>query len=204
MKSTAVLCVLFSASLAAASDLGATSGLRIRRSCAADAPRCRALAADHLAGAIPSPRWWHSALRKRKRKALRCFVALREGDIVGFVICRRVRANAKLVNEQNTEHTFRDVEWASAEDRGHIAMVAVAPEHRGNGVGRALIQRAERLLRRQGLHLVSLYVRESSSAVGFYERLGYATEARVERYYGHPDPEDALMLLRRLPKPAPR
>ena len=83
-------------------------------------------------------------------------------------------------------------------------MVAVAPEHRGNGVGRALIQRAERLLRRQGLHLVSLYVRESSSAVGFYERLGYATEARVERYYGHPDPEDALMLLRRLPKPDPR
>ena len=197
------LCVLFSASLAAASDHRATSDLRIRRSCAADAPRCRALAADHLAGAIPSPRWWHSALRKRKRKALRCFVALREGDIVGFVICRRVRA-AKLVNEQNTERTFRDVEWASAEDRGHIAMVAVAPEHRGNGVGRALIKRAERLLRRQGLHLVSLYVRESSSAVGFYERLGYATEARVERYYGHPDPEDALMLLRRLPKPDPR
>ena len=55
-------------------------------------------------------------------------------------------------------------------------MVAVAPEHRGNGVGRALIQRAERLLRRQGLHLVSLYVRESSSAVGFYE--SWATRPR--------------------------
>ena len=81
MKSAAVLSVLFSASLADASDLSAD--LRIRRSCAADAPRCRALAADHLAGAIPSPRWWHTALRKRKRKALRCFVALREGDIVG-------------------------------------------------------------------------------------------------------------------------
>ena len=141
----------------------------------------------------------------RGRRGLRApLVALREGDIVGFVICRRVRAGAKLVNEQNTEHSFRDVEWASAEDRGHIAMVAVAPEHRGNGVGRALVTRAERLLRRQGLRLVSLYVRESSSAVGFYERLGYATEARVERYYGHPDPEDALMLLRRLPKPDPR
>ena len=203
MKSAAVLSVLLAASLAAASDLGATADLRIRR----PAPPTRRAAAR--SPPITSPAQFRRSLvalraRKRKRKALRCFVALREGDIVGFVICRRVRAGAKLVNEQNTEHTFRDVEWASAEDRGHIAMVAVAPEHRGNGVGRALIKRAERLLRRQGLHLVSLYVRESSSAVGFYERLGYATEARVERYYGHPDPEDALMLLRRLPKPDPR
>ena len=191
MKSAAVLSVLLAASLAAASDLGAPADLRIRRSGAADAPRCRALAADHLAATSPGTAARGSAA-PRSRRAAQATSSAR--------ICRRVRAG----NEQNTEHTFRDVEWASAEDRGHIAMVAVAPEHRGNGVGRALIKRAERLLRRQGLHLVSLYVRESSSAVGFYERLGYATEARVERYYGHPDPEDALMLLRRLPKPDPR
>ena len=102
-----------------------------------------------------------------------------------------------------TPSTRFRVEWASARTAANCDGRRRAGA-RGNGVGRALIQRAERLLRRQGLHLVSLYVRESSSAVGFYERLGYATEARVERYYGLPDPEDALMLLRRLPKPDPR
>lgn len=58
--------------------------------------------------------------------------------------------------------------------RGWLYYLAVAEEQRGGGVGRALVQEAERLLRDMGCPKVQLMVRpDNESARGFYDALGY-------------------------------
>lgn len=64
--------------------------------------------------------------------------------------------------------------------RGWVYYLAVAPEHRRRGYARALMERAEALLLEAGCPKVNLQVRgDNEEALGFYERLGYATEERV-------------------------
>jgi len=64
--------------------------------------------------------------------------------------------------------------------RGWVHLVAVAPEHRGDGVGSSLLRRAEGLLTRMGCPKLNLQVRATSpEAVGFYEKLGYVVEERI-------------------------
>jgi len=64
--------------------------------------------------------------------------------------------------------------------RGWVYYLAVAPEHQRRGYARALMQRAEALLLEAGCPKLNLQVRGSNKeALGFYERLGYATEDRV-------------------------
>jgi ribosomal protein S18 acetylase RimI-like enzyme len=58
--------------------------------------------------------------------------------------------------------------------RGWIYYVASAPEHRGKGLGAAIMNAAEGWLRGQGVWKTHLLVRGDNKAViGFYERLGY-------------------------------
>jgi alkanesulfonate monooxygenase SsuD/methylene tetrahydromethanopterin reductase-like flavin-dependent oxidoreductase (luciferase family)/ribosomal protein S18 acetylase RimI-like enzyme len=64
--------------------------------------------------------------------------------------------------------------------RGWLYRVAVAPEHRRRGVGRALVREAELRLQQLGCPKINLQIEgENRDAVGFYERLGYAHEDRV-------------------------
>lgn len=61
-----------------------------------------------------------------------------------------------------------------------IVNVAVAPAHRGKGLGRALLRHAERLARDAGRATVRLYTNEKMTGnVALYERHGFAIE-RVE------------------------
>jgi ribosomal protein S18 acetylase RimI-like enzyme len=58
--------------------------------------------------------------------------------------------------------------------RGWVYYVAVAPSHQRRGVGRLLMQSAERWLVERDVPKVQLMVRDTNTAaVGFYERLGY-------------------------------
>jgi ribosomal protein S18 acetylase RimI-like enzyme len=59
---------------------------------------------------------------------------------------------------------------------GEIQMrqVAVKPEMQGTGLGRALVDEAERKARELGFTRMMLHARDK--AIGFYERLGYARE----------------------------
>jgi len=58
--------------------------------------------------------------------------------------------------------------------RGSINYLAVAPDRQGMGVGRALVQRVEGMLRERGCPKINLQVRiENDQANGFYEALGY-------------------------------
>jgi predicted GNAT family N-acyltransferase len=57
------------------------------------------------------------------------------------------------------------------DDHGKIGRMAVLPEWRQHGVGRAILQKALELARRQGLNRV--YLHAQVSAMGFYSRAGF-------------------------------
>jgi ribosomal protein S18 acetylase RimI-like enzyme len=61
--------------------------------------------------------------------------------------------------------------------RGWINYLAVAPEHRGRGHGRAIMAFAERLLAQSGCPKINVQVRGTNpAAVDFYRRLGYRVD----------------------------
>lgn len=61
--------------------------------------------------------------------------------------------------------------------RGWVYYLAVAPDQRGQGTGSALMAAAERWLRERGSPKIQLMVRgDNISALGFYERIGYARQ----------------------------
>ena len=64
--------------------------------------------------------------------------------------------------------------------RGWLNYVAVAPEHRHLGLGRAIMKEAERLLREAGCPKINLQVRAANEgAIEFYRRLGFALDEVV-------------------------
>jgi ribosomal protein S18 acetylase RimI-like enzyme len=64
--------------------------------------------------------------------------------------------------------------------RGWINYLGTAPSRRGEGVGRALMAEAERLLLGLGCPKVNLQVRAGNDeALAFYAALGYAPDAAV-------------------------
>jgi ribosomal protein S18 acetylase RimI-like enzyme len=56
--------------------------------------------------------------------------------------------------------------------RGWVYYLAVSPDHRRKGLGRALMAAAEAWLRERGAPKIQLMVREGNAAVEFYEALG--------------------------------
>jgi ribosomal protein S18 acetylase RimI-like enzyme len=64
--------------------------------------------------------------------------------------------------------------------RGWIYALAVRPEHRHRGIGRALMARVEEELIKRDCPKVNLQVLTSNSVViDFYERIGYQVEERI-------------------------
>jgi ribosomal-protein-alanine N-acetyltransferase len=82
------------------------------------------------------------------------------------------------------------------EPEAEIADLAVAPEARRLGIGRALLERVISGLASAGARAVYLEVRESNQgARTLYETNGFACVGRRRGYYRHPV-EDALVLRR--------
>ena len=64
--------------------------------------------------------------------------------------------------------------------RGWVYHLAVAPEHRRRGFGRAMMAAAEERLRTLGCPKINLQImRTNAEVVRFYERIGYAVEDRI-------------------------
>lgn len=64
--------------------------------------------------------------------------------------------------------------------RGWINYLAVSPEARKGGLGRALMDEVERRLRAAGCPKINLQVRsDNEQALGFYRALGYDVDAAV-------------------------
>jgi ribosomal protein S18 acetylase RimI-like enzyme len=65
-------------------------------------------------------------------------------------------------------------------EQGFVAYMAVEPDARRHGVGKALLTAAEDAARARGLPFVSLMVTESNaSARELYAQAGYVTERRL-------------------------
>src|SRR5438067_13311493 len=61
--------------------------------------------------------------------------------------------------------------------RGWINYLGVDPDHQRQGVGRALMEEAERLLRAEGCPKINLQIRTSNTgAIEFYRRIGFAMD----------------------------
>jgi ribosomal protein S18 acetylase RimI-like enzyme len=64
--------------------------------------------------------------------------------------------------------------------RGWVYYVAVDPDHRQKGYGRAIMQAAEDWLRSHGIAKLQLMVRPDNSKVqAFYESIGYDEQPRI-------------------------
>ena len=77
---------------------------------------------------------------------------------------------------------------------GHVKDIAVHPDHRGDGVGSKLLDRALQVLEIGGARSVKLEVRASNDrALSLYGDFGFEYLRTVPRYYD--DGEDALILV---------
>ncbi len=92
------------------------------------------------------------------------------GKLVGYLIC-----------------TMR---WGGV---GHILSIAVDPQYRRRGIGRALILKALERLRGRGATAVRLEARKSNTgARAFYASLGFREERELPHYYE--DGETAVLM----------
>jgi ribosomal protein S18 acetylase RimI-like enzyme len=61
--------------------------------------------------------------------------------------------------------------------RGWVNYLAVHPDHRKHGYGRALMDRAEAALRERGCPKINLQIRNTNlGAIAFYERIGFTVD----------------------------
>jgi ribosomal protein S18 acetylase RimI-like enzyme len=78
---------------------------------------------------------------------------------------------------------------------GHILAIAVEGDHRGRGIGSALLSRVRQQMTQEGAMELVLDVRgDNQGAQEFYGRHGFRPEGRVSQAY--PDGEDAIHLVR--------
>jgi ribosomal protein S18 acetylase RimI-like enzyme len=85
-------------------------------------------------------------------------IAESQGEPVGYA----------MVELRGPEET-----WATGDRVAELETLAVLPEHRGQGIGSALVERMHEELRRLGVdHFVVSVIASNADAVRFYERLG--------------------------------
>ena len=121
--------------------------------------------------AFPTP--WSLAMfvLELSKPASVCLAALRDGQMIGFLICSRY-----------------DTVW-------HIMNVAVEPDCRREGIASKLLTDLLRRIDGKGARF-TLEVRESNTgAIDLYERFGFRAAGRRRRYY-QDNGEDAVIMWR--------
>jgi len=82
----------------------------------------------------------------------------------------------------------------SALDEGYITNVAVNPDFRRRGVGKALVGELIRQGKEKGLSFLTLEVRESNEgAIALYSDLGFENVGKRPRFYSNPTEAAYLM-----------
>jgi ribosomal-protein-alanine N-acetyltransferase len=83
-------------------------------------------------------------------------------------------------------------------DEAELLLLAVEPDMRGHGVGRALIERTVEIAVGKGAHRLLLEVRDGNQALDLYQGSGFSEIGRRRDYYRGSDgtTRDALTLAR--------
>ena len=80
-------------------------------------------------------------------------------------------------------------------DEGQITNIATAPDHRGQGLGAAVMRAILEEARARGLVQISLEARESNlPAISLYEKFGFSVQGKRPRFYTSPV-EAALVMV---------
>jgi ribosomal-protein-alanine N-acetyltransferase len=108
-------------------------------------------------------------------------------------------AETALVADDNGQ-LLGYVVFAQVLDEASVHRIAVHPEHRGRGLGQALLRAAMEHMRRAGANRCLLEVRESNTiARRMYEANGFGLDGVRKNYYPAPGGrEDALLMSRTL------
>ena len=114
-------------------------------------------------------------------------VAEDDGTIIGYVMCRIERSFSGL--------SLRPFSIAR---KGHIISIAVLPDHRKKGVGRALVQEALKAMSTyyEADHCYLEVRASNASAISLYRKLGFEVERTARRYYS--DGESAYIMSRQV------
>ena len=96
------------------------------------------------------------------------------------------RSATWLAEEESNLAGFAIVEWMrrASGTIAYIETIEVAPEQRGQGIGRGLLARMEESARSAGAHTIWLHVEDGNApAIHLYEARGYEFKGREENFY---------------------
>jgi ribosomal-protein-alanine N-acetyltransferase len=111
-------------------------------------------------------------------------VAEENGEIVGYIMCR-------------IEIGLSNFGFGGFIKKGHIVSIAVMPQHRGKGIGQALVTKAMDGMRLYNAKQCFLEVRvTNTTAISLYKKLGFKITRTIHGYYS--DGEDAYLMSREL------
>lgn len=70
---------------------------------------------------------------------------------------------------------------------GYIGTMLVARKSRGQGIGKALMNKAKEVAKQQGAHKIFLQTGKKWPSLKFYEKLGYKITGELNNHYFHLD-----------------
>ena len=107
-------------------------------------------------------------------------VAEIERKLVGYIMCK-------------IEYGFSNFKKLGFVKKGHVVSVAVLPERRNKGIGRALVEESLIGVKLKKADELYLEVRcRNNEAIKLYEKLGFVIKQRLKAYYR--DGEDAYLM----------
>lgn len=111
-------------------------------------------------------------------------VAEENGEVVGYIMCR-------------IELGLSNFGFSGVIKKGHIVSVAVLPEYRHKGIGRALVTEAMEGMRLYNAKQCFLEVRVANTqAIDLYNKMGFQVTRTIHGYYA--DGEHAYIMSKKL------
>jgi [ribosomal protein S18]-alanine N-acetyltransferase len=115
------------------------------------------------------------------RELPEAFIVAEVGDkVIGYIMCK-------------IEFGFSNFRKLGFVKKGHVVSVAVLEQHRGKGIGKALMLEGINGVLSRKSDEIYLEVRVSNTqAIQMYQRLGFQIKSRLRSYYR--DGEDAYLM----------